>query len=216
MNAVKGVNQRRSAQLNELLSNSKNKSIFVGAITTLLFLFLMIFGVVPSFRAVLAQNRENQQIAEVIEDVEDKIQVMENLVAESEEKAEVIDTFNSVFANDIDQGNFIEELYNLAGEEVSINNISFPSTFPVTLSLISSNSEVRQVQVSLSATGTKRSLVEFYKKLEESRRIINVERINLTRRAESIIQEVGFDQEYEVSLIFNYYYWNNNIELEDE
>ncbi len=211
MNAIQGVNQRRTIQLNELLNNSKNKSIVVGAVTLLLFLFLMIFGALPSFRSVLAQNRENREIAEVIDSVESKINLMEQLIEESEEKETVLTEFESIFPSELSQDNFIEEINDLVGESLYLESIGFPSDYPTDSSEISSSEKVKEASISLQLQGTKKDLIDFFRKLEQSRRILNITNLNLTRQSEAVIQEKGFEREFEMSVVLNYYYWGDII-----
>lgn len=209
-NAI-SVSQKRNFELNELLNNSKNKSIFVGAITILLFIILMIFGVIPSIRAVLAQNTENEVIKEVTKDVNDKINLINQLVSEREEKADVIEEFDNTFTIGYAQQEMIEHVYDIANNTVEIDSLSFPENYPITKSPYSSFLNVIEVKVNLRAVGSRRALIQFFDNLERSKQIYNIENVNFSLQPQAVIEEQGFDRAYVMTITFNYYFWSQNV-----
>jgi hypothetical protein len=209
MEQVKQLEKNRRDLLNEYLSSSRNKSIVVSAVTILFFILFMIIGVIPAFRSLLAQNKENNLIKETTERAQQKINTMRGMVEEQEENPEVFEALEYVIPEDVSQQDVLDTLYELAGDNVIVIGIAFPEFIPDQPSdLPSVSGQIINVEVSMRVEGRKDVLVEYVNRLEASRKVFNLRTVQLSRKSDTQISEVGFEREYDMSLAFDYYYWD--------
>ncbi|MCA9381677.1 hypothetical protein KC678_05405, partial [Candidatus Dojkabacteria bacterium] len=207
MDIINAVRAKRRIELNELLSNSRNKSIFVSAITILLLIILLVFGIIPSLRSVISQYKENQLIQETIDDAKNKITTIKDMKAEKEEKQDVLDTFDTVLPQDLVEEDTIDQIYNFAGNDVYITAVSFPEDYPVESSnLLGVTEKIKNVPVVVRADGTEKSLREFVRKIEESPKVFNIISLSFNRKSEDEISKLGIEKEFEINITVEYYY----------
>ena len=206
MDIINAVRAKRRIELNELLSNSRNKSIFVSAITILLLIILLVFGIIPSLRSVISQYKENQLIQETIDDAKNKITTIKDMKAEKEEKQDVLDTFDTVLPQDLVEEDTIDQIYNFAGNDVYITAVSFPEDYPVESSnLLGVTEKIKNVPVVVRADGTEKSLREFVRKIEESPKVFNIISLSFNRKSEDEISKLGIEKEFEISIFCSKY-----------
>ncbi|MCA9386462.1 hypothetical protein KC669_00340 [Candidatus Dojkabacteria bacterium] len=214
MNAISTIRAKRRIELNELLNNSRNKSIFVSAVTILLLIVLIIFGIIPSMRSVISQYKENQLIQKTIDEANKKIAAIKDMVDEKENKSQVLGVFDTVMPMEIIQGETIEQLYDFAGGDVYITAISFPEEYPTqSTSLLGVTEKVKDVEVTIRADGTEKSLREFVRKIEESSKVFNIINLSFNRKSDDEIETLGIEKEFEINLTLEYYYWAEVISL---
>jgi len=205
--------RKRLEVLNKYLSDSRNKSYFVGLVTVVFFIVFMILGVIPAFRAVLSQNEENQKIEEATNQLNNKFQNLETLIDEYESSSNLIEYFEDIYPSGFDQERAIETVNTFAtNNDVFIDTFNFTEVDrdePPSRSFGVSN-QVDFVQISLKVEGRINNLVQFVEDLESSRQIFNVTGVNLARKTDDQIELVGIDREYTLLIDFEYFYVNLN------
>ena len=205
MSAVQNINRKRVNKLNVLLSNNKNKSILVGSVTSLLFIILMIFGIIPSVSSIIAQNNENEVILEAIKKAENKVTLLQSLVEESNEKARVLRTFENVFTDGIVQQGIVRDIHRLKGDDIFLKSINFPTNYSDNQRV---SSKVKQVEVSIQLDGSKQSLTSFLQRFEESKKILNISRVSFFKHPQEYVEEKGLNHDFEMNVNFAYYFWD--------
>jgi len=206
---VAEVQKKRSFDLNEYLKSSKNKSLFIAAVTVIFFIIFMVFGVIPAYREVLSQNKENKLIKDTVALADKKVKDLKLLVAEKESKADVLSFFSSVFENRLNQANLIIDLFKYGEEnQVSITNISFDEqSRSQQLELeVGSIPNVQYIGFTLEAEGSREDLLKYIKEIEDSRRIFNIINLTITQKTEEEINQVGEFRAFNLSAIVEYYY----------
>jgi cell division protein FtsL len=208
------VQKNRSLKLAEYLSDSKHKSYFVAAVTVVFFIVFLTFGVVPAFSSVLQQNEENGKIQIAIEKSTKKINDLKKMVGESETKSNLISYLEYLFPDSTAQEAFLNDIYEMANRNsVFVSVVAFPDTkrsaplvrdFGVT-------PQIASVAVNLNTEGSRDGVLQFVEELENSRRIMNITNIVISRKSGEALIQAGLEREYTLSLNIEYFYWSDTV-----
>lgn len=201
---------KRLEMLNDYLADSKNKSYFVGAVTTIFFVTFMLFGVIPSYRAILSQNGDNREIEDAINKADQKIADMRSMIAELESDSSVINKFETAFPNEFSQDDVTKEIYGYAEQNSSfVKDINFYSNdrSKTLLAEFGTTPQIDYVAVEVRFEGTKDGLGRIIQNLENSARIFNIQNINLVRKSNDDIELYGLDREYDLDVVMEYFYY---------
>jgi Tfp pilus assembly protein PilO len=204
----------RTARLNEYLQSSQNKSYFVGAISIIFIGIFVVVGIVPSVRSVLSQNEENKTIETQLQKLNNKSNVLNALIRENTDNTNILGVFNSIFPDQNSQEDVITDIYQIAeNNNVFIKTANFPSgrrEVPLSREFRTKN-QVQSQKVNLSLEGGRLELQTFISQIENSKRIYNVESIVITKKSGQALQNAGPGRDYDLSMVIEYFYWNEEV-----
>ncbi len=210
------VKKSRSLRLNEYLDNARNKSIFVIAVSILFTIFFLVVGVIPAFQSVFDQSAENQKIEEAITKMQKRVDDIKVLIDQINSDANVLDYFNKVFPGQSDQEEIMKEMFELAEEKgVFINSVTFSENERAEPLVIQFGTvpQVISKQITVSFESNRVKALDFLKSIENSRKIFNVTDVTLSRKLGELLEKAGPDKEYDSTLVIEYFYWSDVIEV---
>lgn len=205
------VNKR----LNELLSTSKNKSYFVGAVTVLFIILMTMVGILPAYSAFTFQNEENDRRDEVIAKLQNKVDISKALTEEYQSKTDLVNYFNKVFPNIPQQSDIVQSLTDLADKhQVYLSKLTFVSVSPADLAKQQIDPSVKAQSVTLSLEGSRENILAYLSDIELSRRIFDATTISIDKKV--IDQSSITDQsnslskgDFEATFQLLYFYYNS-------
>ncbi len=209
------IKKSRVSQLNEYLSDSKNKSYFVVAVTVIFFIVFVFLGVIPSIRSIISQTSKNAEIQKAINRTSTKLRFMQQMVTEQSTKQSLIENFNSLFPNTISQESAIEDLYSLAEQNnIYILNLTFPDDRRRTAQSLAREfrvgPNVKSQAINLNAESNRDSIQNFIENLENSRRVFNIRTVTISKKTGEALINAGFDKEFNLSMVLEYFYWDGS------
>lgn len=198
-------------QLNVLLATSKNKSYFVGAVTVLFVVFMALFGILPSYSAFTAQGEKNAQKQEAIDKLDTKRTVLDNLVVQQKEKANIFNIFNTIFPEQPEQVAVLKEVEELAIRHNIILLTSAYSEARTNVDVVRKFQTPKQVKaqtLNLLLDGSRSDLNNFISDLEKDIRILDVKNATISRKVGKELEESDPAKEYKLNLQLDYFYFD--------
>src|SRR5260221_5060878 len=176
--------------LNDLLSTSQRKSYFVGFVTVLFILVMVLAGILPAYSAFTFQNEENNKRDEAIDKLTSKLETTKGLTKEMEDKQPLIDYFNEVFPSVASQ----DSIVSLVNTLVNSNNVyfvrlSFKESDANALAVLNFDPNVGAQDASVVLEGSRDNLLNFVKDLEQSRRILNLNGLSVDRKSDEQLKQ---------------------------
>lgn len=205
--------QRRNvqAQLNELLATSKNKSYFVGAITVLFVILMVLLGILPSYTAFTTQGEVNVRRQDVIDKLEKKRTTLENLVRQETEKKNLFNKFNAIFPDEPVQVAVLNEIEALAVKEKNLLlNSSFTEarTNADVTRKFSTSKQVKAQTLTVLMEGDRQSLVNFVRDVEMNLRVLDIKNMVISRKVGTELEEAAPDRQYKLNIQLDYFYYD--------
>jgi len=186
-------------KLNDTLQTSQSKSLFTALVTLVFVIIIFILGVQPAYNSIIFQIDENSKRDILLNKLGNKLVVSKKLTDEYSKNTGIINYFNYVYPNNIDQSNIISILLTTAKtDSLVLSSVSFGDTTNVTTK--------GQEEISISITGTQSNIIRFMKDLESSSRIFNIRNVNITQALDKNTNKVTSNN-YIAGLSITYYYY---------
>lgn len=203
---TRGSTTRR---LNELLSTSQNKSYFVGAVTVVFIVIMTMVGILPAYSAFTFQNEENAKRDILIEKLQKKLQISQELSTEYENKSALVSYFNEVFPETAKQQDIIKLLNDIVTNNSSfLNRISFSKSPSTGFAQLGYDSQVKAQITNITVEGSQSSVLNIVSDIENSRRILNIVSVTIDRKPQDVIDSGSVTNgEYVLNAQIEYYYF---------
>ncbi len=213
--ALQKQEQKITTRLDKYFEDTKRRSYFVAAATTIFVLIIFLFGVRPAVSSVLKQNKANKVRDEAIDALELKLNTLRSLVQESEQDKDLISYFNQLFPeNSSDQDYVLGELVDLVqGSNLKIVSLNFveESNFSTVQIDFGAAPQVKSLAVSVSIDGQYGDIINFLKEMETSRRVYHLNTISITKKIQQDGQDSILDLPLRLSLEMDLFYWEDEI-----
>ncbi len=199
--------------LDQYLVDSKNRAYFVGLVTVVSVVAIIVGGVMPAYSAVINQNKENENrdIAQSL--LTSKLEVLKKMIEEESVETEEISLLEKSFPDFAPQDDVIREVTAISQNlNVKLNSISFSksSRDAPTFVELQLDQRIQSQEISLALDGKLETLQSFIQNLESSKRIYNIRNIVFQRKS---LDDLTFAQdfEYKMTMKVEFFWWDNSI-----
>lgn len=207
LGATNKVRRRQAAAaLTAALSTTQRKTIATGLISLLVVVALLFFAISPALASISKQLEVNQQLTARNAALTSKRDTLYGLIKTETDNADAITEFDGIFSERKYQtAIYIEVLEYLTESGLSFLSISFDQngSLPERYIGVSPNDRLRVQQTNLAASGNYGQILAFLKKLEDAKRIFNVENLSFAPL------DKNTKDNYRVSVNISTFYWVN-------
>ncbi len=190
-------------RIKKLLATAQGRSYAVAAVTGGLFILMVLVGVLPLLSAVLSQVEANSQQRDILERMKAKQSVLQNLVNEEKAKRPVTLALDAAFPNDLAQVELIQLLTRIeeaAGTKYTLINFGDLEGKKSLRQVFNVVGKLSGKVITISADGGRDQLEQLVTLLEESRRVVNIRTLSVTKRTDDLAGEVVTGNEFRLDL----------------
>lgn len=206
----------RKTNLEDYLKSSKNKSYFIVAVTVLFLVIFLILGVIPAYGAILDQVKQNKARDEAIAKLETKIETLENLKEEREEKTDLVSFLEKAIPNGNNQEAVIEKVYSIAertGVIVTLTTFPLEENKKPLSDIFQATAQIEYASLTVTVEGSNLAVLDFARELEDSRIIFNVDNVIVTKKSADELEQNGERGDYVMRLNLKYFYFKEVEEV---
>lgn len=178
------MNNKRNFDLSRYLQTSKRKSYFVAAVTLALVVVVVLGGILPAYSAIAFQIEQNKKRNEAINTLNSVIDQFKNFLILEESDVWVIDKFNQLFPEKLDQSSVLNDFVSIADRRsLKLQSVSFSQIqreIPLKKQF-KTRDVVAYQYASISVEGTRRGILDMIKDIENSKRIYNIVDVDISR-----------------------------------
>lgn len=171
-------------RITTLVATQQGKSYAVAAVTLLLMLVMIAFGIFPVVSALFAGIEQNSVKSELLEKMQTKRTILQKLIVEENSKHAVSLALESALPDSLDQVQVINNLNSLAqstGSTINILNFGTLDTKRDLKIVFNLTSKLDGKSVSISVSGSRAGLERFLSGLEQLRRVVNVRAFTIAK-----------------------------------
>lgn len=194
------------AKINQILNYKRNRSYINTLATVLFILFMSLAGIIPAISSLSNQFSENAKRVTLINDLDNKLNGLKSLLLESEEKADLVEYFNNLFPEDINQDDMIKLTLSLASKS-NVSIISFGFEDIKNLDRVKFNELVGEnvgvLLYSISGSGSQTQVLDFLRRIEESALILGIQDLSVTKVLDEDTLNVTYG--FDMNLFYFYY-----------
>jgi len=202
-------------KLEEVLSTGKKKSYFVAAITVFFILLMSFAGIIPALSSLGTQHEENAKRDVIIGKLENKLNTLKGFVQEEDSKKNVLSFLDYVFPNKFPEKDSLNKVYELTQKDhVTVNSYVYsdpqPGVQDDTNGFTSKNTKV--LALSFGGSGLFSDIQTFVKDLEDSRRILNIVDLSITKTLDPASELPTADNMYSFSVGLYIYWYDTSVD----
>lgn len=198
------------AKINQLLNNKRSKSYINTFATVLFILFMSLAGIIPAISSLTNQYTENEKRVVLINDLNTKLDGLKKLLGESESKSDLLNYFDSIFPEDINQDDIVKLILNLSRESsVDIESFSFEelsNNDRVTIGTLLGDN-VKAIKLNLTGNGGQTAVLDFLRRIESSALILDIKQMFVDK----IIDNNSLNVTYTFNISTFYFYYSRDI-----
>lgn len=204
-----------TTKLNTYLQTPQHRSYFIIFVTLIFIIVMVIFGILPAYTAFTIQGAENEKRQEAITRLDSKLTTLKKLTGESQNKADIIKYFETIFPALPDQETILNELITIGNEtSVYLAGLGFKENKELKNEFsrldIPLSSNVRSLTLEVTMEGSQQTLNNFINNIEEKRRIYNIKSLNIIRKSDQQLIRTSPDKYYTLVMSVNIYYFNDS------
>lgn len=205
-----------SAKLDEILSTSQRKTYFIAFATVVFVIVVTLAGILPAFSTLTFQGEENARRQDGINKIKAKLEDAKKLSTEYNQNPNLVNYFNLIFPNNIDQQYLITKINDLVNQNNSyLSSINFSGGPSSTFQKLEISKEVDSLTLSIFIEGNLTDLQNILKAFEESRRIFNLTSLFFENKDIERQQQEAFERGNAIlNLQAEVYFFKSNLPIE--